>query len=93
MHWPLLLPQFSHDATGFPFIFEVRDISPETYIALGYMHRYSPYSIFLAMLEKWLCRRASRVISVIPGYADYLSERKIRAPEVVHIPNASTWRT
>ena len=70
-----------------PFIFEVRDISPETYIALGYMHRYSPYSIFLAMLEKWLCRRASRVISVIPGYADYLSERKIRAPEVVHIPN------
>ena len=70
-----------------PFIFEVRDISPETYIALGYMHRYSPYSIFLAMLEKWLCLRASRVISVIPGYADYLSERKIRAPEVVYIPN------
>ena len=70
-----------------PFIFEVRDISPETYIALGYMHRYSPYSIFLALLEKWLCRRADKVISVIPGYADYLSEHKIRAPEVVYIPN------
>lgn len=70
-----------------PFIFEVRDISPETYIALGYMRRYSPYAIFLALLEKWLCRRASRVISVIPRYADYLSERKIRAPEVVYIPN------
>ena len=70
-----------------PFIFEVRDITPETYIALGYMRRYSPYAIFLAQLEKWLCRRASKVVSVIPGYADYLSEHKIRAPEVVHIPN------
>lgn len=70
-----------------PFIFEVRDISPESYIALGYMHRYSPYAILLSLLEKWLCRRADRVISIIPGYADYLSERRIRAPEVVCIPN------
>ena len=70
-----------------PFIFEVRDITPETYIALGYMHRYGPYAIFLALLERWLCRRASRVISVIPGYTDYLSERNIRAPEVEYIPN------
>ena len=70
-----------------PFVFEVRDISPETYIALGYMHRYSPYAIFLALLEKWLCRQASTVISVLPKYADYLSENKIRTPEVVYIPN------
>ncbi len=70
-----------------PFVFEVRDISPESYIALGYMHRYSPYAIFLSLLEKWLCRCADRVISIIPGYADYLSERSIRAPEVVCIPN------
>ena len=72
---------------GVPFIFEVRDISPETYIALGYMHRYSPYAVFLGLLEKWLCRRASKVISVVPGYGDYLTERNIRVSEVSHIPN------
>ena len=70
-----------------PFIFEVRDIWPETLIALGHTRRYGPVAILLGMLEKWLCRQSCRVVSVLPGYADYVMERKIRAPEVVHIPN------
>ena len=70
-----------------PFIFEVRDIWPETLIALGHTHRYSPAALLLGMLEKWLCRQACRIISVIPKYGDYLKEHDIHAPEVVHIPN------
>ena len=70
-----------------PFVFEVRDISPETYIALGYMHRYSPYAILLGILEKWLCRQAGRIISVLPKYDNYLMEHDIQAPPVVYIPN------
>lgn len=70
-----------------PFIFEVRDIWPETLIAMGYTYRYSPLAVTLGLIEKWLCMRAGRVIAAIPGYAEYLSERNIRAPEVIHIPN------
>ena len=70
-----------------PFIFEVRDIWPETLIALGYTQRYSPMSIVLSMIEKWLCRQASRIISAIPKYDNYLIEHDIKAPEVTHIPN------
>ena len=70
-----------------PFIFEVRDIWPETLIALGRTRRYSPFAVLLGMLERWLCRRASRVVSVLPGYGNYVRDRNIPGPEVVHIPN------
>lgn len=70
-----------------PFIFEVRDIWPETLIALGHTRRQSPVSVLLGMLERWLCRQACRVVSVLPGYGDYVRDNNIPAPEVVHIPN------
>ena len=70
-----------------PFIFEVRDIWPETLIALGYTRRHSPLAILLGVLERWLCRQACRIISVMPKYDRYLMEREMKAPEVVHIPN------
>ncbi len=70
-----------------PFIFEVRDIWPETLIALGYTHKYSPLAITLRLIEKWLCRQSCRIISAIPGYNHYLAERDIKAPDFVYIPN------
>ena len=70
-----------------PFIFEVRDIWPETLVALGYTRRYGPIALLLGMLEKWLCRRSSLIVSVLPGYGNYVAERGIRAPEVIYIPN------
>ena len=70
-----------------PFVFEVRDIWPETLIAMGYTRRHSPLALSLGLLERWLCRRASRIISVLPEYDRYLKERAIKAPEVTYIPN------
>ena len=70
-----------------PFIFEVRDIWPETLIALGRTRRHSPFSVLLGMLERWLCRQADRIVSVLPGYGNYVGDHNIRAPDVVHIPN------
>ena len=70
-----------------PFIFEVRDIWPETLVALGHTRRHSPVAVLLGMLEKWLCRQAHCIISVIPAYEHYLRERNIKAPQVIHIPN------
>ena len=70
-----------------PFIFEVRDIWPETLIALGHTRRYGPVALLLGVLEKWLCRQSCRIVSVLPEYGSYVKEHGIRAPEVVHIPN------
>lgn len=70
-----------------PFIFEVRDIWPETLIALGRTRRHSPVAVLLGMLERWCCRQACRVVSVLPGYGNYVRDRNIPAQEVVHIPN------
>ncbi len=70
-----------------PFIFEVRDIWPETLIAMGYTRRYSLLACLLGGLERWLCRQAAQVISVLPEYGNYLEERNIPPREAVHIPN------
>ncbi len=70
-----------------PFIFEVRDIWPETLIAFGYTYRYSPIAIILRTLEKWLCRQSCQIVSAIPGYENYLNEHDIRAPKVSYLPN------
>ena len=70
-----------------PFIFEVRDIWPETLIAMGYTHRHSPLAWLLGSLERWLCRQACQVISVLPGYGNYLKDRNIPVQEATHIPN------
>ena len=70
-----------------PFIFEVRDIWPETLIALGRARRRGPSAVLLGLLERWLCRQACRVVSVLPGYGNYVRDRNIPAPEVAHVPN------
>ena len=70
-----------------PFIFEVRDIWPETLIALGRTRRNGPFAVLLGLLERWLCRQACRVVSVLPGYGNYVRDRNLPAREVVHIPN------
>ena len=70
-----------------PFIFEVRDIWPETLIALGRTRRNGPFAVLLGMLERWLCRQACRIVSVLPGYGNYVRDRNIPAREVVYIPN------
>ena len=70
-----------------PFIFEVRDIWPETLIAMGRTRRHSPAALLLGSLERWLCRQASQVVSVMPKYDTYLKARAIAAPPVAYIPN------
>lgn len=70
-----------------PFVFEVRDIWPDTLVALGRLHRFNPIALALAALERWLCRRARRIVAVMPGYADHAAQFGIEAERVVHLPN------
>ena len=70
-----------------PFIFEIRDLWPETLIDMGSVRRGGPTARLLGWLERYLCERASRIIVLLPRAVEYLTDIGIRAEKVVWIPN------
>ena len=74
---------------GAEFVFEIRDLWPQTLVDLGAMRVGSPGERLLRALEAFLVRRASVVITLLPGIRDYLTERGLPAHHVVYIPNGA----
>lgn len=72
---------------GARFVFEIRDLWPQTLVDLGAMRVGSPGERLLRGLEAFLVRRASVVVTLLPGMRDYLDERGLPAEHVVYIPN------
>lgn len=57
-----------------PFIFEIRDVWPESLIDLGHLSPKSLLSRLIRAFSVHLCRRADLVISPLPGVRGYLDE-------------------
>jgi glycosyltransferase involved in cell wall biosynthesis len=72
---------------GSRFIFEVRDLWPQTLVDLGAMRVGSPGERLLRGIEAFLVRRAAVVITLLPGMRDYLIERGLPSDHVRYIPN------
>ncbi len=72
---------------GAAFVFEVRDLWPETLVDLGAMRVGSPGERLLRSIEAFLVRRATTVITLLPGMRDYLVERGLPAEHVRYLPN------
>lgn len=72
---------------GVPFVFEVRDLWPQTLIDMGRISYYHPAAIGLRWLEKSLYRSADRIISLLPHADDYIRAMGIHADKIVWIPN------
>jgi glycosyltransferase involved in cell wall biosynthesis len=71
---------------GAPFLFEVRDLWPAFAIAIGVLR--SPLLIRLSLwLERFLYRRADRVMVNSPGFIDHVTQRGARWIELV--PNGA----
>jgi glycosyltransferase involved in cell wall biosynthesis len=70
-----------------PFLFEVRDLWPETLIAFGAIGERSLPARILRRLERWLYVRATRIITVLPGAVDYISALGVDPDKVSWIPN------
>lgn len=72
-------------------ICEVRDLWPESIVAYGIAGPHNPIVIFLRWLEKWIYKKADKIIMTWPGGYDYVSEqgwtKKIPAQKVVYISN------
>jgi glycosyltransferase involved in cell wall biosynthesis len=78
-----------HVASRFsvPFVFEVRDLWPQTLIDMGKISKRSPIALVLRKLEVFLYKKAKRIISVLPGAADYIEKSGISPEKVVWISN------
>ncbi len=75
------------------FVFEVRDLWPQTLVDLGALRVGSPGERVLRALEAFLVRRASTVITLLPGMRDYLDEQSLPTDHLVYIPNGADLAT
>ena len=69
------------------FVLEIRDLWPQTLVDLGAMRPGSPGERLLRSLEAFLVRRATVVITLLPGMRDYLDQQGLPSGHVVYIPN------
>lgn len=69
------------------FIYEIRDLWPETLINLGHFKRSHPFVILLSHIEKYLVRSSDSIISPLPGVAEYLQQKKMRHERILWLPN------
>lgn len=73
-----------------PFVFEVRDLWPETLIDLGRIRRTSFLARALFSLEKWLYQRADRIVVLPPFSVRYIESLGIPGEKVLWLPNGVT---
>jgi glycosyltransferase involved in cell wall biosynthesis len=72
---------------GVPFVFEVRDLWPQTLVDLGRLKETSVMTRVLRWLELWLYRRADKIVVLLPKAVDYIAPLGIPVDKVVWIPN------
>jgi len=70
-----------------PFVFEVRDLWPQTLLDLGSFKRWHPFILLLSWLEVYLYRKASQIITLLPGAGDYISTKGGAREKISWIPN------
>lgn len=71
---------------GRPFVFELRDLWPDSIVAVGAM-RKTWVIASLRKLEYFLYRRAARIVSVTQSFKRVLAGNGIDASKIVVVPN------
>lgn len=70
-----------------PFIFEIRDLWPQTLIDMGRLKSYHPMALALGRLEKSLCQKACRVVTLLPKADQYMRTIGVSPDRVVWVSN------
>lgn len=60
---------------GVPCICEVRDLWPESFVAYGIMKKSNPTLNLLYMAEKWIYKKADKLVFTMEGGKDYIIEK------------------
>ena len=69
------------------FFFEVTDLWPQTLVDLGRLKRNSLSARLLRGLERFLCRKAERIVMLLPHTGSYIESIGIPLDKIVWIPN------
>jgi glycosyltransferase involved in cell wall biosynthesis len=70
-----------------PFIFEVRDLWPQTLIDMGRLSENGYITKTLRILERWLYTRADKIIVLLPTADEYIEQLGIPTDKIIWIPN------
>lgn len=73
-----------------PFVFEVKDLWPLTMIEFAGVSRRNPIVVALGCLEKFLARRADKIMTTLAGARDHFRKLGVADDRVVWIPNGLT---
>lgn len=74
---------------GCRFVSEVRDLWPETAIEMNYFKRNSIPAIILNRIERFIYKRSERIIVLLPGAVQYITEQGVPGNKVVYLPNGA----
>lgn len=74
---------------GVPFIFEVRDLWPQTLIDMGKLRERGLVARAMRMLERKLCERAVAIVTLLPFAYEYFADQGIPTGKVVWISNGT----
>ncbi|MBS4192613.1 glycosyltransferase family 4 protein [Bacillus sp. FJAT-49705] len=69
------------------FVFEIRDLWPQTLIDLGALKEKSPVTKVFQSIEKFLYKKADKIISVLPNADEYITRLGIKKEKILYIPN------
>lgn len=58
------------------YIIEVLDLWPESFVDLGLIKKTNPFLFFLYAAEKWLYKKADKIVFSIEGGKDYILDKK-----------------
>jgi glycosyltransferase involved in cell wall biosynthesis len=72
---------------GLPFVFEVRDIWPQSLVDLGRLSEKHVATRILSWIEVVLLKKAREVITLLPSSEAYLVSRGATRGRVTYIPN------
>jgi glycosyltransferase involved in cell wall biosynthesis len=73
-----------------PFVFEIRDLWPESAVTTGVLTSSSPLTKGLYLLERWACRVATRINVLTPAFRTDLIRRGLASDEkIVFVPNGA----
>lgn len=69
------------------FLFEVRDIWPQTLIELSNFHPMHPLIKFMEYYEKFAYKKADKIISLLPMAKEYFQKKGMSEDKFVYLPN------
>lgn len=72
---------------GARFFFEVRDLWPQTAIDMKALKPSSPIARLLCLWEKFMYKKAEKIIVLLPNAADYIVKKGISKDKIIWIPN------